>query len=160
MLAMNSPIRLEQPNSFHPLQPSSSAKPGEFAPRSISASWQVNLVSSVGAHPLTRTTYAARKLRALSLKVSDEFTVPLCAIHHRQIHTTGKEREWWQEHNIDPKIANGLWQQSRERYPAAGGAALPELPEDGGGRGQSGTTQVSDEGSGPGAAAANSRSSR
>ena len=99
--------------------------------------------------------------KGLSLKVSDEFTVPLCAIHHHQIHTTGKEREWWQERNIDPlKIANGLWQQSRERYPAAGGAALPELPENGGGRGQSDTTQVSDGGSRPGVAAANSRSSR
>jgi Rad52/22 family double-strand break repair protein len=73
--------------------------------------------------------------KSLSLKVSDEFTVPLCAIHHHQIHTIGKEREWWQEHNIDPlKIANGLWQQSRERYLAAGGAAPPELPENGGGR--------------------------
>ena len=30
--------------------------------------------------------------KGLSLKVSDEFTVPLCAIHHHQIHTTGKER--------------------------------------------------------------------
>ena len=54
--------------------------------------------------------------RGLSLKVSDEFTVPLCAIHHHHIHTTGKEREWWQERNIDPlKIANALWQQSHER---------------------------------------------
>ena len=26
--------------------------------------------------------------KGLSLKVSDEFTVPLCAIHHRNIHTT------------------------------------------------------------------------
>ena len=58
--------------------------------------------------------------RGLSLKVSDEFTVPLCAIHHHYIHTTGKEREWWQERNIDPlKIASSLWQQSRERYPMA-----------------------------------------
>ena len=32
--------------------------------------------------------------RGLSLKVSDEFTVPLCAIHHHYIHTTGKEQEW------------------------------------------------------------------
>lgn len=40
--------------------------------------------------------------RGLSLKVSDEFTVPLCAIHHHDIHTTGKEREWWHERNIDP----------------------------------------------------------
>jgi hypothetical protein len=53
--------------------------------------------------------------RGLSLKVSDEFTVPLCAIHHHNIHTTGKEREWWQERNIDPlKIANALWRQSCE----------------------------------------------
>ena len=48
--------------------------------------------------------------------MSDEFTVPLCAIHHHKIHTTGKEREWWQERNIDPlKVANALWQQSHER---------------------------------------------
>ena len=57
--------------------------------------------------------------RGLSLKVSDEFTVPLCATHHHQIHTTGKEREWWHEHNIDPlKTADALWQQSRERDPS------------------------------------------
>jgi len=56
--------------------------------------------------------------RGLSLKVSDEFTVPLCAIHHRNIHTTGKEQEWWHERNIDPlKVASALWQHSRERYP-------------------------------------------
>jgi hypothetical protein len=61
--------------------------------------------------------------RGLSLKVSDEFTVPLCAIHHHHIHTTGKEREWWQERNIDPlKVANGLWRKGRERDPAAGEA--------------------------------------
>ena len=44
--------------------------------------------------------------RGLGLKVSDEFTVPLCATHHHHIHTTGKEQEWWQERNFDPlKIA-------------------------------------------------------
>ena len=70
--------------------------------------------------------------KGLSLKVSDEFTVPLCAIHHHQIHTTGKEREWWQERNIDPlKIASRLWQQSREQYPAARKADLAEVPENG-----------------------------
>jgi hypothetical protein len=59
--------------------------------------------------------------RGLSLKVSDEFTVPLCATHHHQIHTTGKERDWWQQRNIDPLIiAKALWQQSRDRHPAAG----------------------------------------
>ena len=71
----------------------------------------VNLASSADAHPLTRTTCATRNPKGLSLKVSDEFTVPLCAIHHHQIHTTGKEREWWQERNIDPlKVASRLWQ--------------------------------------------------
>jgi len=53
--------------------------------------------------------------RGLALKVSDEFTVPLCAIHHHQIHTTGKEREWWQERKINPiDIAGELWRKSRE----------------------------------------------
>jgi hypothetical protein len=70
--------------------------------------------------------------KSLSLKVSDEFTVPLCAIHHNQIHTTGKEREWWQERNIDPvKIASRLWQQSRQPYRAAREAHLAEVPENG-----------------------------
>jgi Rad52/22 family double-strand break repair protein len=68
--------------------------------------------------------------RGLSLKVSDEFTVPLCAIHHHHIHTSGKEKEWWQERNIDPLVvASGLWQRSRERYPAACEALPAETPE-------------------------------
>jgi Rad52/22 family double-strand break repair protein len=70
--------------------------------------------------------------RGLSLKVSDEFTVPLCAIHHDNIHTTGKEQEWWHERNIDPlKVANALWRQSRERYPVPRDKAdLPRVLED------------------------------
>jgi hypothetical protein len=70
--------------------------------------------------------------RAISLKVSDEFTVPLCATHHHNIHTTGKEQEWWQERKIEPlKAASALWQQSRERYPAARDEAdLPGVLED------------------------------
>jgi Rad52/22 family double-strand break repair protein len=73
--------------------------------------------------------------RGLSLKVSDEFTVPLCAIHHHQIHATGKEREWWQERNIDPlKIASSLWQQSRERYPTVLKVDSPKSLEDRAGR--------------------------
>ena len=58
--------------------------------------------------------------KGLSLKVSDEFTVPLCAIHHHQIHTTGEERGWWRERNIDPLVVAGaLWRQSTERRPVA-----------------------------------------
>lgn len=48
--------------------------------------------------------------RGLGLKVSDEFTVPLCAIHHSENHTTGDERRWWQERRIDPMAAaQELW---------------------------------------------------
>ena len=55
--------------------------------------------------------------RGLGLKVSDEFTVPLCAIHHRDIHTTTKEREWWQERKIDPLIiARALWNESQKHF--------------------------------------------
>ena len=65
--------------------------------------------------------------RGLSLKVSDEFTVPLCAIHHHHVHSTGKEKKWWEERNIEPlKVAGGLWQQSRERYPASVSTAHSE----------------------------------
>ena len=35
--------------------------------------------------------------RALGRKVSDEFTVPLCRIHHRQVHDRGDEVAWWTE---------------------------------------------------------------
>ena len=40
--------------------------------------------------------------KGIALKVSDEFTVPLCAIHHSENHATGDERRWWQERKIDP----------------------------------------------------------
>jgi hypothetical protein len=54
--------------------------------------------------------------RGLALKVSDEFTVPLCAIHHSENHGTGDERSWWQERKIDPlKVAEQLWSQSTAR---------------------------------------------
>ena len=43
-------------------------------------------------------------------KVSDRFTVPLCRLHHRELHRRGNERAWWQIHGIDPlAIAARLW---------------------------------------------------
>ena len=33
--------------------------------------------------------------RAIGLKVSDEFTVPFCRGHHRQLHQAGNEVVWW-----------------------------------------------------------------
>src|SRR5215475_11636695 len=48
--------------------------------------------------------------RAIGLKVSDEFTVPLCRGHHRELHQTGNELAWWKDRNIDAlQVAKELW---------------------------------------------------
>ncbi len=48
--------------------------------------------------------------RALARKVSDEFTVPLCRGHHREVHGRGDEVAWWAKLGIDPAItARTLW---------------------------------------------------
>jgi hypothetical protein len=52
--------------------------------------------------------------RALGHRVSDEFTVPVCRIHHRELHRSGDETAWWQKVNIDPvPVALRLWQHSQ-----------------------------------------------
>ena len=52
--------------------------------------------------------------RALGRRVSDEFTVPLCRVHHRELHQKGDERAWWNKFNIDPMpIALKFWQLTR-----------------------------------------------
>ena len=51
--------------------------------------------------------------RAIGMKVSDEFTVPLCRGHHRQLHQAGNEVAWWEDLGIDAlEIARGLWEQT------------------------------------------------
>ena len=48
--------------------------------------------------------------RAMGRKVSDEYTVPLCATHHYELHSKGNESEWWEQWRIEPlKIAQDLW---------------------------------------------------
>jgi hypothetical protein len=57
--------------------------------------------------------------RALGRRVSDEFTVPLCRIHHRELHRQGDEAAWWGKANVDPiPIALKFWQQTRGVVPA------------------------------------------
>ena len=47
---------------------------------------------------------------ALGCKVSDEFTVPLCRGHHRELHRCGDEAAWWNKTGIDPTAAaRTLW---------------------------------------------------
>jgi hypothetical protein len=54
--------------------------------------------------------------RALGRKVSDEFTVPLCRIHHREVHRGGNEGAWWKGFGIDPHpVATALWARTRPR---------------------------------------------
>jgi hypothetical protein len=64
--------------------------------------------------------------RALSRKVSDEFTVPLCRMHHRELHRCGDEGSWWQNIGIDPlTVAGALWLEThplpRAEAPATNG---------------------------------------
>jgi hypothetical protein len=52
--------------------------------------------------------------RALGRTVSDEFLVPICRLHHRELHRSGDEAVWWQTLNIDPvPVALRLWQQTQ-----------------------------------------------
>ena len=56
--------------------------------------------------------------RALGRKVSDEFTVPVCRAHHRELHRHGDEASWWQSIKLDPlPIARSLWQRERPSRP-------------------------------------------
>ena len=63
--------------------------------------------------------------QALGRKVSDQFTVPLCRLHHRELHQASKEPDWWETQGIDPlPIANELWGESRLRRLGKRGSAI------------------------------------
>jgi hypothetical protein len=52
--------------------------------------------------------------RGMGLKVSDEFTVPLCRAHHRDNHNYGDEVAWWERRAIDPiTTPRMLWMSTR-----------------------------------------------
>ena len=57
--------------------------------------------------------------RAMSRKVSDEWTVPLCNTHHDDLHRAGDEKRWWSERDIDPlREAKRMWEETqREKAP-------------------------------------------
>ncbi len=69
--------------------------------------------------------------RAIGRKVSDEFAIPLCRGHHRELHRCGNEAAWWRNAGVDPTIsARALWLQT---HPLRAGrdslpSALAELP--------------------------------
>lgn len=66
--------------------------------------------------------------RAIGLKVSDEFTVPLCRGHHRQLHQAGNEVTWWEGLKINAlEIAKGLWGQTHPKS-APADSLIPDPP--------------------------------
>jgi hypothetical protein len=68
--------------------------------------------------------------RAMSRKVSDEFTVPVCRLHHRELHRHGDEKVWWQTLNIDPlPTALGLWKQRPTTENVILPPLTPQLPQ-------------------------------
>jgi ERF superfamily len=65
--------------------------------------------SPVDAHHLKFT-----QPRAMGRKVSDEFTVPLCRTHHRDLHRFGDEAAWWVRQAIDAVgTSRRLWVSTR-----------------------------------------------
>jgi hypothetical protein len=57
----------------------------------------------------------------LGRKVSDEFTVPVCRLHHRELHRQGDETAWWTKFKIDPvPIALALWQSTHRNSVMSG----------------------------------------
>jgi DNA recombination protein Rad52 len=66
--------------------------------------------------------------RARGLKTSDEWAVPLCAAHHRELHDHGDEQVFWESRAIDAeRAAQTLWTQTRTGTDAnaEGEAAAP-----------------------------------
>ena len=60
--------------------------------------------------------------RSLGRKVSDEFTVPLCREHHRELHRHGNEIAWWANNQIAPvEVAKELWNATLLRPEALSG---------------------------------------
>ncbi len=50
---------------------------------------------------------------ALGRKVSDEFIVPLCRGHHREVHRSGDEASWWSKAGINATdAARKLWTET------------------------------------------------
>jgi ERF superfamily len=63
--------------------------------------------------------------RAMGRKVSDRFTVPICRLHHRELHRKGNERAWWEKRQIDPlPVAASLWAKTHETANLAGDTDL------------------------------------
>jgi hypothetical protein len=65
---------------------------------------------------------------AMGRRVSDRFTVPICRLHHRELHRRGNERAWWEGQGIDPlAVAGILWTRTHAVAPAVANLAGDRL---------------------------------
>jgi hypothetical protein len=96
------------------------------APRRIRDQDHVRLVTKqpcliCGRRPADAHHLRFAQSRTLGRKVSDEFTVPLCRGHHREIHRCGNEAAWWKKVGVDPTVpARALWLESHPLPTASG----------------------------------------
>ena len=92
-------------------------------PKRVRDTEHLQFVASLACLVCGRTPSQAHHLRfaqprALASKVSDEWTVPLCLLHHRALHDVGAEETWWAEQGIDAKAeAERLWRERRSATP-------------------------------------------
>jgi len=101
-------------------------------PRRIRDREHVRSVMRNGCLVCGRTPSDAHHLRftqkrALGRKVSDEFTVPLCRGHHRELHRHCEEAAWWTKLGLDPiASARTLWLESHPLPERAQSMASPD----------------------------------
>jgi hypothetical protein len=97
------------------------------APRRIRDREHVKSVAKQACVVCGRRPADAHHLRfaqssALGRKVSDEFAVPLCRGHHREVHRSGDEAAWWNKTGIDATAAaRVLWLKTHPLPSVIGG---------------------------------------
>jgi hypothetical protein len=105
------------------------------APRRVRDRDHVRLIAKqpcliCGRRPADAHHLRFAQSRALGRKVSDEFTVPLCRGHHREVHRCGDETAWWKKAGIDPTVpARVLWLQSHPLPTASGNDQSTATPD-------------------------------
>jgi hypothetical protein len=81
--------------------------------------------------------------RTMGRRVSDRFAVPICRLHHRELHRRGNERAWWQKQAIDRlAVAARLWAKTHAATPTTGLGDDTERPADVNGSDSSAVAQL------------------
>jgi ERF superfamily len=117
------------------------------APRRVRDRDHVRLVAKqpcliCGRRPADAHHLRFAQSRTLGRKVSDEFAVPLCRGHHREIHRCGDEAAWWKKVGVDPTVpARALWLESHPLPTASGNHQSGAEPDQRIKRGPNGKTK-------------------